>query len=750
MLELKYGPKLLEAPPPSNEGDLGKMLEVVYLFAVRRYKMIVLLGIVGLLAGLTYLKFERPSYTAAAVISVANREGRYLQEQATLADLPTNLERDIAFAKSVTVADGVTRKLRLDNDPEFGQASSDFLLRLRSLWSGNPVDPQNQQLRTAVSAVVARTRVTADNSGSSLVIAFTSYSPGKAVEIANAIADAFIGSQNEAETEVHKQATAWLVAQSDELAKRAKEAATAVAEFIKKNDIVLVDGKPVDQQKLEDIDKRVVEAREKVTDAQIRSNRIEASVQAVATRELLDATSQPDVLQDPAIAKSRDRYLDLSNQIRSIQHDFGKDSQKLQELMAFTRAEILAELARLRDNARNDYQLAQKHYDELLDDQKAAVEASHRAVYLEDQLKELQGTAQNYRTLYENFLQHSAESVQELSFPVRSARISERATPPFDKSWPKPIVVLAIATLGGLGLGVGVSAAREFADGGLRTGRQLESAVGVRCLGLIPRTSVPLNALATLGFPRELAERFERMRRLPIWLKVGIAPNSRFVSELVAVRLALRSCAVSQGSRVFGFTSAVPGEGKSSLVAALGALTVQSAQRVALIDLDFRNRTLTNLFGANNRFGLTDVLSGDLALEDIAFRVPGFDLTVFPCSASGNLKLIVDLLTSPKIIDCVNDLRQEYDLIFIDLPPLIPVADVRATTEYIDTYILVAEWARTGVSIIRRALESCPEIEGKLLGGIINKVDFKTLKYYDATSHSYSMRSEFARYFDRE
>jgi succinoglycan biosynthesis transport protein ExoP len=78
------------------------------------------------------------------------------------------------------------------------------------------------------------------------------------------------------------------------------------------------------------------------------------------------------------------------------------------------------------------------------------------------------------------------------------------------------------------------------------------------------------------------------------------------------------------------------------------------------------------------------------------------------------------------------------------------VADVRATAEYIDTYILVAEWARTGVSIIRRALESCPEIEGKLLGGIINKVDFKTLKYYDATSHSYSMRSEFARYFDRE
>ena len=362
----------------------------------------------------------------------------------------------------------------------------------------------------------------------------------------------------------------------------------------------------------------------------------------------------------------------------------------------------------------------------------------------------MQDTAQNYRTLYENFLQHSAQSVQELSFPVRSARISERATPPFDKSWPRPLIVLALATLGGLGIGAGVSAAREFADGSLRTTSQLESAIGVRCLGMIPRTSVPPTAPAALGLPPELTERLKRARRLPIWLKVGVAPNSRFVSELVAVRLALHRRAVSQGSQVFGFTSTVPGEGKSSLVAALGALTAQSAQRVAVVDLDFRTRTLTQSFGANDRFGLTDVISGDLALQDIAVRVPGLNLTIFPCSTSGNLQLIVDLLTSDKINNCVNDLRREYDLVLIDLPPLIPVADVRATTEYIDSYILVAEWARTGVSVIRRALESCPDIEGKLLGAIINKVDFKSLKNYNSMSQSYYSRPEFSRYFDRE
>src|SRR5580658_7886673 len=132
MLELKHGPKLLEPAPSSNDDELGRMVDGVRLFALRRYKMVVLLGIVGLFVGLAYLKFERPSYTATAVISVANREGRYLQEQAT-------------------VAEWVTRKLRLDNDPEFGSATGGLLQSLRKLWSGNPIDPGSLQLRTAVS-----------------------------------------------------------------------------------------------------------------------------------------------------------------------------------------------------------------------------------------------------------------------------------------------------------------------------------------------------------------------------------------------------------------------------------------------------------------------------------------------------------------------------------------------------------------------------------------------------------------------
>ena len=90
---------------------------------------------------MAYLKIARPSYTAAAVIEIANREGRFLQQQATLADLPDDIERDIMLAKSWSVAELVAQKLHLADDVEFDPPASDLLLRLHSLWSGADVDP---------------------------------------------------------------------------------------------------------------------------------------------------------------------------------------------------------------------------------------------------------------------------------------------------------------------------------------------------------------------------------------------------------------------------------------------------------------------------------------------------------------------------------------------------------------------------------------------------------------------------------
>ena len=746
MLELKNRPTPLEPLRLREENELGKMSDAARLFLYRRHKIILFVALCVVVAGFAYLNLARPMFTAAATIDVVNREGGYLQQQATLADTPVDLQREILVAKSAAVAERVVKKLQLQEDPEFTEDG--LTSKLRALWSEPSATTELSRLRSAILALQAKTRVT--GVGSSIEIAFTAPEATRAADIANALANSFIEIKNDADVGIRKKANDWLVEQSNDFRKRAEDAEASVAQFTKANNILTVDGKPVDQQRLQDVNNRISAAKDKLTDAQYKLDKISDSVAKMDTRDVLDLTSTPEILNDPAIGKLRQRYMDTSNEIDAVRKNFGKDPQKLRDVMASIKAEILSEMPRLQEAARNDYQLALKRYQELLAEQKTDMDASQRAGSLELELKNFQGTAENYRTLYENFLQHSAGSIQEVSFPVRAAQISERAAPPPESSWPKSNIVLALACLGGLGLGVSAGLLRDFSDRTYRTGAQFEAATGLKCIGLIPRSQISRAAVRRSSLPADALARLAGLRRPPIWWKAKVSPNSRFVSELVSVVLALRSYSVTHGARVIGMTSALPGEGKSTLTASLGVLMAQSGYRVAIVDLDFHIGTLTAFLAPHGVPGLIEVLAGTYALEDVMVDDLHLNLTVVPGGSSVDAARPGEIARSAKLRECVARLRQSYDYVLIDLPPLIPVADVRATSEFIEGYVLTVEWAKTNGALVLRALNSCQEIRDKFVGGLLNKINFKTLSKYDSIASLYYMKPEFARYRDHD
>ena len=748
MLELQNRPTSVEPLRSREEDELGKMVDAARLFVRRRYKIIAIIAATVIISGVAYLKVASPVFTAGATIDVVNREGGFLQQQATLADAPIDMQRQMLLAKSSAVAERVVKTLQLDEDPEFNLEGG-LTAKLRALWSGAAASTDSSRLRNAVIAVQSKTRIAPVGAGSSFAIDFTDADGSKAAVIANALADAFIEMQGNADTEIRKKTNDWLIDQSNDFRKHAEEAEAAVAEFTKANNLLTVDGKLLDQQKLEDVSKRIFAAKQKMIDAQYKYDKISDSVKNIATRDILDVTSAAEILSDPAIARPRERYIELTSELDAVHRDFGKDSQKLRDLLAASKAEIVAELPRLQEAARNDYQLASKYYDELLVEQKADTEASQRVSYLEVQLKALQGTAENYKTLYENFLQHAAGSIQEVSFPVRAAQISERAGPPPEKSWPKPIIVLALACFGGLGLGVGAGLMRDFSDRTFRTGAQFESATQLKCIGLIPRTQISDSELRKVSLPADALERLADLRRVPIWWKIRVSPNSRFVSELMSVVLALRTYSVMRIAHVIGVTSSLPGEGKSTLTASLGVLMAQSGYKVAIVDLDFHIGTLTELLVPPGVPGLSDVLSGAYALEDVMIQDPHFNLTIVPGGSSADVVRVGEMLRSTRLRECISVLRQSYDYVLVDLPPLIPVADVRATSEFIEGYMLTVEWAKTSGALAVRAINSCQEIRNRFVGGILNKINFKTLSKYDTIATQYYMKPDFERYRDR-
>ena len=105
-----------------------------------------------------------------------------------------------------------------------------------------------------------------------------------------------------------------------------------------------------------------------------------------------------------------------------------------------------------------------------------------------------------------------------------------------------------------------------------------------------------------------------------------------------------------------------------------------------------------------------------------------------------------EILASSAFKRLIEQLRQSYDYVIVDLPPIAPVVDVRATINVIDSYVYVVEWGRTRINVIQRQLGSSPEIQSRLLGVVLNKANMKVLERYEYHYGGYYHKKYYARY----
>ncbi|MCL2452386.1 MAG: hypothetical protein FWD08_01830, partial [Alphaproteobacteria bacterium] len=129
--------------------------------------------------------------------------------------------------------------------------------------------------------------------------------------------------------------------------------------------------------------------------------------------------------------------------------------------------------------------------------------------------------------------------------------------------------------------------------------------------------------------------------------------------------------------------------------------------------------------------GLIDVLAGWKSLDEILQLDPRSGLRFLPAGAKPNLPHTNELLASDAMKKLITRLKENYDYLIVDLPPLIPVVDARASTNFVDAYICTVEWGVTKVDLVRHALLNAPEIFERLLGVILNKVDMTRIGRYE-------------------
>jgi exopolysaccharide transport family protein len=757
MLQLQPLQQMPDLPPPDGpeHSGTGDLVDWALGFLLRQYLVILFMVLLGGVAGAILLVVRPPTYSAQAKIFLGSQKPQFIQQQPLFAEVPldqSQMESQFQIIQSRAILAPVVEKLRLADDPEFGSPSSGLIQRVFHLVT-NPTaaDPKLDPTETAIATLTDRLTVNRVGWSFLIEIGASSHSSEKSAQIANAVATAYIDDQQEAKRDANRTASTWLQERLQQLAEQNTTAERAVLAFKKQHNIVSADGKRLDEQNLADLNTRLVAARTHTSDILARLARLESIIRAWKPNGATVDDSISDELGSTILTNLRQQYLDLSRKEAEYSAKYGRDHgvvvtfrNRLRDL----RASTFDELRRITETLKSDYAIAKQSQEEIEKQLNQVISQFQAANNAQVTLRGLESTANTYHSLYESFLQRYTGGLQQDSFPLADSRVMSLASALTTRVKPKPLYVFALSLMGGLALGVGVGLLRDLMDRVFRTRTQVQSILQIPCIAVVPllkrsqlrRRQLPANASGERAVARDASA---------FWRAVD-SPFSIFAESIRSIKLATHYYGKGKDytkglGTVMGFTSALPDEGKSTIAAAVAQLTAKAGGRVILVDCDLRIPSLSRTLAPTTKIGIGDVISGARSLEETIWKDPATNLYFLPAVKTTPV-FSSEVLGSEATKSLVDRLRTHFDLVIIDLPPLIPIVDVRAAAHLVDCMILVIEWGRTKIGVVRHALDTAPNLHQAISGVVLNKANMDHLAQYDVQHKSLYKNKYYAKY----
>jgi capsular exopolysaccharide synthesis family protein len=280
--------------------------------------------------------------------------------------------------------------------------------------------------------------------------------------------------------------------------------------------------------------------------------------------------------------------------------------------------------------------------------------------------------------------------------------VIKAAVPPTSPSSPRTVRNAILALIAGLIIGVGVAFVVERLDDGINSREAAETAAqGLPIVGLIPMV--------------------DAWKRKGTHLALVEDPTSSVSEAYRTLRTAIQFLGLDEPKRVIAVTSAVPDEGKTTVVANLAVSFARAGQRVIVVSCDLRRPKLHDFFGDKDRSGLTSVLLGQCSLNDAVHSVKDEPrLRVMP---SGPVPPNpAEILSLDRVPEIINLLADNSDLVLIDCPPVLPVTDALLLSRLADGMLVLAAAKSTSKRDLRRTVDLLRQVHAPLMGVVLNRV----------------------------
>jgi capsular exopolysaccharide synthesis family protein len=728
--------------------------------------------------GATFIFSIVPQYTASAYVEINPRQAQILNFKDLMTGTTTDsttIGTEIEILRSRNLAERAVQKLNLHSLPEFNDAlaapsipkaiigsikgASSTVQEYLDKWLGlgkagsgaksatsEPVTSEftdlpllsyfrdrdnkheeyaavaEQERSNVVDTYLKRLNVVPLTRSRVIGIFFSSENPRTAATIVNTTADLYIVSQLEAKYETAKRANTWLSDRIAELRRDVDRAERSVETFRNKSGLTRGKGTAtlVDDQ-LTDLNARYIQQRTLLGQALARQRQAEDLLKSPNGIETAAAVLNSQVIRDLL----RDESL-VQRTMVELSNEYGAKHPKMIATKAQQtdiRRKIRIEMEKIIQGLRNEVAVARGAAQQL----KSELDASRVKVSALDsaqvQLRALERESNASRLLLEQLLSRSKELATQTDFQQPDATLITKAPIPDKPTYPKTGLMFILLLTLGTTVGIYGAFLADRVDHGYRSADELTRELGVVALGLIPAIS-------------QLKSRGKGPQDYCVE-----NPTSAYAEALRSLHTNMLLADVGNRPGVVLVTSALPNEGKSSIVVSLARVLAGAGRAVVVVDCDLRRPTVHGLFGAKDGPGLVECVNGKASLDHVIQEDK--QTSVHFIRAGERSTNSPDIFDSVAFQQLLKTLSRSYDMVLLDSPPVLAVSDTLFLARLANKTVLVVRWARTRRAMASLALKKLIDARANIAGVLLSRVDIEGHAQYgfsDSGTYSGAMK----------